>query len=102
MFDQIGAAVAADSSLAKKINGVLVYKLKNKAGEVGIFTLDLKGAGSVYEGAPKGKANCTFELSDSNFMAMANGKANPQNLFMQGKLKIKGNMGILSHNLQRR
>jgi putative sterol carrier protein len=95
LFDMIGSAVSADASIAKKVNGVLVYKLKNSAGEIGYWTLDLKGAGAVYEGQPKGKkADVTFELKDEDFMKMAQKKANPQQLFMSGKLKLKGNMGL--------
>ena len=34
----------------------------------------------------------TLSLSDADFQKMVNGKAQPQQLFMAGKLKIKGNM----------
>ena len=34
----------------------------------------------------------TLSLSDTDFQKMVDGKAKPQQLFMAGKLKIKGNM----------
>lgn len=41
---------------------------------------DLKNApGAIYQGEPKGaKAACTFTLSDEDFMALAEGKMDPQ------------------------
>ncbi len=54
------------------------------------------GKGAVYEGEPKdgAKADVTFTLSDDDFDALINQKAKAQSLFMAGKLKLKGNMGL--------
>merc|ERR1712029_913301 len=38
------------------------------------------------------KPGVTLVLSDVEFAKLISGKANAQNMFMQGKLKIKGNM----------
>ena len=58
------------------------------------YTVDLKNApGSVSEGKPA-KADVTLSVSEANFLALADGKANPQQLFMQGKIKLQGNMGL--------
>ena len=40
------------------------------------------------------KADVTLTLSDANFVALADGKANAQQLFMQGKIKMQGNMYV--------
>jgi 3-hydroxyacyl-CoA dehydrogenase/3a,7a,12a-trihydroxy-5b-cholest-24-enoyl-CoA hydratase len=37
-------------------------------------------------------AECTFDLSDADFMDMVSGKADPMKLFTTGKLKISGNV----------
>lgn len=44
------------------------------------LAVDLKNPpGSVYRGEPKGqKANCTMQLSDEDFAALAMGQLNPQ------------------------
>lgn len=43
--------------------------------------------------APAGKKpNVTLNLSEQDFAKMIAGKANAQNLFMTGKLKIKGDV----------
>jgi 3-hydroxyacyl-CoA dehydrogenase/3a,7a,12a-trihydroxy-5b-cholest-24-enoyl-CoA hydratase len=65
-------------------------------------------AGDVYEGEPKNgvKATTTMTLNDEDFVKMASGKLNGQQVrifvhkfqptliqaFMSGKLKIKGNI----------
>ena len=62
--------------------------------EVGSWIIDLKTApGSVTKGGDA-KADVTLTVADDDFVQMSTGKMNPQQAFMQGKLKIKGNMGI--------
>merc|ERR1719460_2278813 len=38
------------------------------------------------------KPDCTISMMDADFLAMVAGKLNGQQAFMQGKLKLKGNM----------
>lgn len=49
------------------------------------------GKGSIQEGK-HGKADATFTLLDSDAFNLFQGTLNPQTAFMQGKMKIKGNM----------
>ncbi|KAF9942166.1 hypothetical protein BGZ75_006281 [Mortierella antarctica] len=73
-----------------KVKGVFQFNVKNKAGKVESWTLDLKnGTGSIAKGAPK-KADITIDISDQDFVDLAQGKANGQKLFMSGKIKAKG------------
>ena len=66
---------------------VYLFKLTNPASS---WTLDLKlnkvGAGET------AKPECTLELTDADFMAMTEGKANAMKLFTSGALKIAGNV----------
>ena len=56
------------------------------------WTIDLTTPpGAVTEGVT-GKATCTLELSDADFMAMATGQADAMKLFSSGKLKISGDV----------
>lgn len=58
------------------------------------YTADLKnGKGRIEKGLRK-DADLTITLSEDDFLALSNGKLNPQQAFMRGKLKLKGNMGI--------
>ncbi|KAF9959164.1 hypothetical protein BGZ72_010199 [Mortierella alpina] len=76
-----------------KVKGVFQFNVKNKDGKVESWTLDLKnGTGSIVKGpakAPK-KADITIDITDQDFVDLAQGKANGQKLFMSGKIKAKG------------
>jgi len=89
VFNEIEKAIKADSSLLQKVGGVLHFKIGNES-----WTVDLKNApGSVSKGAPS-KADCTVTTDEENFVNMMTGKSNGQQLFMQGKLKLQGNMAL--------
>jgi len=92
VFDELAKIVKQDPSLVSKTGVCLAYRI-TKGGNTHVFTVDLKNApGAVYAGEPKTKADCELTLSDDDFVGLVTKKANPQNLFMQGKLKLKGNM----------
>ena len=67
--------------------------IKAKGGPVDTcWTIDLKnGKGSVKQGRAKDAA-ATFTMVDEEYMQVVDGKLNPQMAFLQGKMKIKGNM----------
>ncbi len=89
VFRAIELHVQAHSELPGQIGNVYLFKLTNPEGA---WTVDLKnGKGSVKKGS-EGKADCTLELSDADFLAMCTGKADPQKLYFGGKLKISGNV----------
>ncbi|GAA6010018.1 hypothetical protein JCM10207_007521 [Rhodosporidiobolus poonsookiae] len=75
----------------KKVNGIFEMRVKGGKKE-GIWTIDLKKKGEVYQGAAKPKADVTISLSDETFQQLADNKINGQKAFMSGKLKVKGNI----------
>jgi sterol carrier protein 2 len=96
LFAEIREGLKADPAVVKRVNGVYQFVVGGVAdGSEKVWTVDLKnGEGSVSEGKPS-KADCTIRISDADFVAMSAGKANGQQLFMQGKLKISGNMAMV-------
>ncbi len=89
VFAAIADHVKAHGELVGKVGTVFQFGLTTPDS---VWTLDLKnGSGSVVEGKA-GKPDCTLELSDADFMGMVRGELDPQKLFMNGKLKISGNI----------
>jgi len=89
IFDEIAKGTAADPALVSKVGGVFHFKIDGKS-----WSVDLKnGSGSVKQGPPE-KADVTITIAEADFVNLMTGQANGQSLFMQGKLKIQGNMGL--------
>ncbi|XP_057653667.1 peroxisomal multifunctional enzyme type 2-like isoform X1 [Diorhabda carinulata] len=91
IFEFIIDQVKADPGKAKSVGGTFLYNITKDGKQVKHWTMDLKNA-KVYEGKPEGKPNTTLTISDEDFMLLAEGKLNPQQAFMKGKLKITGNI----------
>ncbi|XP_051155367.1 peroxisomal multifunctional enzyme type 2 [Leptopilina boulardi] len=91
VFEQINDYVKSHTEEVKKINGIFYYVVTSKGEPTAHWTIDLK-KGEVYRGEPKTKADTTLTIDDKDMIQMALGKLNPQVAFMQGKLKIKGNI----------
>jgi len=80
------------AQLVKATGGVFIVNLKTADGKQGSWGIDLKnGAGSISVGIAL-KADCTLNANDDDFVAIMTGKINAQQAFMQGKLKVSGNV----------
>ncbi|KAG0040106.1 hypothetical protein BGZ82_005158 [Podila clonocystis] len=75
-----------------KVKGIFQFNVKNSDGKVATWTFDLKsGEGAMHKGTVTGlKPDITIDVKDEDFVALAEGKANGQKLFMSGKIKVKG------------
>lgn len=96
LFEQLHEGLKDEKNKSKAIAGVkavIAITLKNKEGKEVSWLLDLKKDGTLVkvDGAPP-KNDVQLLLKDVDFVKLANGKANGQKLFMNGKLKVKGNM----------
>jgi len=101
VFDELRKRLKALPDIAKKTQAVFLWVITKNGKEAAKWTIDLKsGDGEIYEGEPKkDKAGVTLTIEDSNMMPLVTGKLNPQQAFMSGKLKIKGNI-MLTQKLQ--
>lgn len=90
VFTMIEEAIQENGkSFVEKTKGIYQFMI-TPGGE---WHLDLKnGKGALSQGVKK--ADLTITVSDDDFFAMSQGKLNPQQAFMKGKLKVKGNMGL--------
>jgi putative sterol carrier protein len=87
IFAVIADYVSKHPELVKEVQTVFQFHLTSPDSA---WVIDLK-QGSVTEGKAA-SADCTLTLTDADFFAMSTGKADPQKLFLGGKLQIAGNI----------
>ena len=84
----------SDAELVNKIKGVYQFNVVTAKGTQS-WTVDLKTGptGSVKEAAAE-KADCTLTMKEEDLVLLMTGKLDAQKAFMEGKLKLAGNMGL--------
>jgi len=93
VFAVIEEYLKQNTELAGKVGKSYQWKIGDHR-----WLLDLKtGTGGVKKG--EDKADCTLELTEEDFLALTQGKADAMKLFTTGKLKISGDV-MASQKLQ--
>ncbi len=83
---------STDVEKLKGLDAVILFDIKGEQG--GQWTVDIRdGAINVEEGAPE-SPDVTVEAAAKDLVALFQGELNPMAAFMQGRLKVKGDMSI--------
>ena len=89
---QLPARLAAKPDVVAKINALYQFNISGPEG--GSWSVDCTAPGGKIAAGTAQGARCTVAATDKDFLAIVNGKLNPQMAFMSGKLRIQGDMGL--------
>jgi len=83
------------AELTKKVGGVFLFKVAGEKGAAASWIVDAKnGSGSVAIANEDAKGDVTISMKDDDLSLLLSGKLAAQQAYFQGRLKIKGNMGL--------
>eukprot|EP01129_Flabellula_baltica_P015175 TRINITY_DN7543_c0_g1_i1.p1 TRINITY_DN7543_c0_g1~~TRINITY_DN7543_c0_g1_i1.p1 ORF type:complete len:421 (-),score=108.92 TRINITY_DN7543_c0_g1_i1:190-1452(-) len=90
IFSQMERLLAGNGpNIVKQVKGVIRFNVDGQK-----WTVDLsQGSGSISQDDSI-KADCTITCGEETFIEVFTGKKNAQQAFMQGKLKLSGNMAL--------
>ena len=89
IYAAMGQAVETDETMRKKFKACVVFDL----GQDGVWCLNTK-EGTLTKGSENENADLTVTTTLAVFQDLLRKKLTPQQAFMKGKLKIKGNMSL--------
>ena len=90
VFDQMPGRFRADK--ATGTNAVIQYDIGGEGG--GTWHAIIKEGTCAVNPGPGPTPSLTLSMSAQDWLDMASGKQSGQMLFMSGKLKVKGDMGL--------
>lgn len=90
LIERIGAKISSNPALASNFGAV--YKFVLDGADGGTWLVNLKDAPGARSG--DGDSDCTISLAAQDFVDLVEGRANGQQLYFQGKLRIDGNLGL--------
>ncbi|CAM9335683.1 unnamed protein product [Choristocarpus tenellus] len=90
LFKVMSKQIAENGSkMVKKVGASFRFVV----GEGGCWVVDLRqGEGSVTKDDHDSKVDATVEISEEDFLLTCLGRLRPQEAFMTGRMKVKGNM----------
>lgn len=89
-MNEINGKIQQNKDAAQAVSAVYKFVLGGDGG--GTWIVNMKDNPGVTEG--DGEAQCTIKMDAKDFVDMFEGRANGQQLFFAGKLKIEGDMGL--------
>jgi putative sterol carrier protein len=82
--------LSTNADRLKTIGAVYKFVLEGEGG--GTWIANFRDTPSIETG--DGEAECTIIMNAQDYVDMVEGRANPQQLFFTGKLKVEGDMGL--------
>lgn len=89
LFDYI---LKSDPTKVQGITGIFLFDLSGEGG--GKYAVGIKDGVISMEDPAKVTPNVTLAMAAQDLIAMANGQLNPVSAFMQGKIRISGDMAL--------
>ena len=89
-FEAMPARFRADK--AAGTNAVIQYDISGEGG--GTWHAVIKDGACAVNDGPGTNPNLTLQMASQDWLDMLSGKQSGQMLFMSGKLKVKGDMGL--------
>lgn len=89
VFSEIERRIAQRPEKVTGLNATYQFDLTGES-----WTLTIANGRPSVSAGPAQSPNTTFVASTDDWMNIATGKLNPAMAFMQGKLKVKGDMGL--------
>eukprot|EP00026_Physarum_polycephalum_P006366 Phypoly_transcript_06408.p1 GENE.Phypoly_transcript_06408~~Phypoly_transcript_06408.p1 ORF type:complete len:451 (-),score=83.87 Phypoly_transcript_06408:112-1464(-) len=97
LFEALEKAINTNGSqMVKAVGAVYQFNIKNTSNQTQQWCLDLKNGNGTVSVGVSAKPDCTLTVGDDDFVSIMTGKLNAQQAFMQGKLKVAGNMALAS------
>ena len=91
VFEEMNARITEEK--AKKINSTYLFDIGGEDG--GKWFADLTKSEAPYIEQKDAEAKCIITVPKAeDWVAIATGKMNPTSAFMQGKIKVKGDMSM--------